>query len=334
MEKAVLNISSLKITQGMNDLFSHKNCLAIDIAGHGNFKAPFTGTVKKIYTKDANQVWLESNDKVKYADGTEDYMTLSIWHDNDVSNLYVGKVIKQGEIFYQEGTKGYVTGAHNHLTVGKGKFTGSGWYGNEQGQAWCINNQYDITKALFLHNDVKVINDYGYNWVKTNNFVYNTRPVEDKFVGISIGDKVTINGVYTSSSSDKKLTPARNTGTITYILSGAKNPYLLDEGNLGWVNDACIVSTPTPTPSNKQYLNLFPSVDSWKVYKTHNYFNPNNESDILAILNPVKFGGLSYEILKDFGDYHFKIKTQQFGIGYIAGNPNKYPCSITNKAEY
>ena len=149
-----------------------------------------------------------------------------------------------------------------------------------------------------------------------------------------IGDKVTINGIYTSSSSDKKLTPARNTGTITYILSGAKNPYLLDEGNLGWVNDACIVSTPTPTPSNKQYLNLFPSVDSWKVYKTHNYFNPNNESDILAILNPAKFGGLSYEILKDYEDYHFKIKTQQFGIGYIAGNPNKYPCSITNKAEY
>lgn len=173
MEKAVLNVSSLRITQGMNEPFSHKNCLAIDIAGHGNFRAPFTGTIKKIYTKDANQVWLESNEKVLYADGTIDYMTLSIWHDNDVSNLSVGKVIKQNEIFYQEGTKGYVTGKHNHVTVGKGKFTGSGWYENEKGQAWCINNQYPINKALFLYKDVKIENDYGYKWERTSDFVVN-----------------------------------------------------------------------------------------------------------------------------------------------------------------
>ncbi len=91
---------------------------------------------------------------------------------------------------------------------------------------------------------------------------------------------------------------------------------------------------PKPTPSNKRYLNLKPTVDSWKVYKTHNYFNPNNKEDILAILNPKKFGGLSYEILKDYGDYHFKIQTQQFGIGYISGNIEKYPCTITNHPEY
>lgn len=262
MEKAVLNVNVLNITQGMNSGFSHKNCLAIDIAGHNGFKAPFTGTIKKIYTKDANQVWLESNEKVKYADGTEDYMTLSIWHDNDVSNLYVGKVIKQGEIFYQQGTKGYVTGAHNHLTVGKGKFTGSGWYGNEQGQAWCINNQYDITKALFLHNDVKVQNNGGYNWVETKDYNVETKKQEEL------------------------------------------------------------------------YLNLNPDISSWRVYKTNNYYIPSNSSDILLILNPKKFGGLSYKILEDKGNYHFKIKTNMKGFGYIAGNPNKYSCTITDKPIY
>lgn len=57
-----------------------------------------------------------------------------------------------------------------------------------------------------------------------------------------VGETVTINGVYTASNSSKKLNPARNSGKITKIVSGALNPYLLDNGNLGWVNDACIVS--------------------------------------------------------------------------------------------
>ena len=176
MEKAVLNLSKLNVTQGMNGSYSHKGCLAIDIAGHGDFKAPFTGTIKKIYTKDANQVWLESNEKVLYADGTIDYMTLSIWHDNDVSNLKVGQVIKQGQVFYQEGTKGQVTGKHNHLTVGKGKFTGSGWYKNTP--SWCINNQYDITKALFVYKDTHITKNGGYNWNITNDFTKYEAPIK------------------------------------------------------------------------------------------------------------------------------------------------------------
>ena len=60
--------------------------------------------------------------------------------------------------------------------------------------------------------------------------------------GRKIGDVVTINGIYVASNSTKKLTPARTTGTITKIINGALNPYLLDNGNLGWVNDSVIVS--------------------------------------------------------------------------------------------
>lgn len=61
-----------------------------------------------------------------------------------------------------------------------------------------------------------------------------------------VGDVVTINGIYTTSTSDKKLNPARNQGTITKILEGKANPYLLDDGNLGWTNDACIVQASQP----------------------------------------------------------------------------------------
>ena len=169
MEKAVLNVKELNVTQGMNGSFSHKGDLAIDIGKACEYlKAPFTGVIKRIY-ESCNAVWLESVDKVKYADGTEDYMTLMAFHDNSVTSLYVGKVIKQGEIFYQPGVKGKVTGPHIHMAVGKGKFTGNGWTKNSYGN-WPINNQYDITKALFVHTDVKQTNPM-YDWKETSTLI-------------------------------------------------------------------------------------------------------------------------------------------------------------------
>lgn len=265
MEKAVLNVDKLKITQGMNGSFSHRGELAIDIGAECKyFKAPFTGTIKKIYSKN-NAVWLESNNKVKYADGTEDYMTIVTYHDNDVSNLKVGQVIKQGEIYYQPGIKGYATGSHIHLGVGKGKFTGSGWHKGEyqpkiKGYSWPINNQYNIVKALFLHKGVKVI-DGWYDWNITDNYTY-SKPV-----------------------------------------------------------------------SKIKYLNLKSSVSSWTVYKTNKYYQPLRIFDVAGKVKPKKFGGLTYKILEDMGNYHYKIKTYSYGTVYISGNP-KFDCTITDKPVY
>ena len=170
MQKAVLLMDYLNVTQSGNGSFSHKGDLAIDIAGKDtgieSLKAPFTGIIKKIYTGD-NAVWLESVDKVLYADGTIDYMTVLTIHDNDISNLKVGDKITQGEIYYDEGSFGNATGNHIHLAVGKGKFTGSGWYKNEYGY-WCINNQIEVPKGLFILDSTKIINNGGYNWTRTD----------------------------------------------------------------------------------------------------------------------------------------------------------------------
>lgn len=170
MEKAILNVDNLYISQGMNGTFSHKGDLAIDITNCSYLKAPFTGIIKRIY-ENCNAVWLESKEKVEYADGTIDYMTIMTLHDNDISNLKVGKEIKQGEIYYHPGIKGNATGSHIHMSICRGKFTGNGWYKNTYGN-WCSNNQYDIAKSLFLHIDVKVINGW-YNWKKINELTKN-----------------------------------------------------------------------------------------------------------------------------------------------------------------
>jgi len=76
--------------------------------------------------------------------------------------------------------------------------------------------------------------------------------VEEKPMKHKIGEVVEINGVYVSSSSTDKLTPAVKKGTITKIVEGARNPYLLDDGKIGWVNDECIIE-PKPTDYKKLY---------------------------------------------------------------------------------
>ena len=116
-------------------------------------------------------------------------MTIFTTHDNDISNLKVGNMVKQGEIYYQEGTRGNATGNHIHLAVGKGKFIGSGYYQNEYG-VWVINNQYDVHKALFLLDNVNIINDGGYNWIRTNNLIENINNNETIYTVVK-GDNLT-----------------------------------------------------------------------------------------------------------------------------------------------
>ena len=76
--------------------------------------------------------------------------------------------------------------------------------------------------------------------------------VEEKPMKHKVGEVVEINGVYVSSSSTDKLKPAVKKGTITKIVEGARNPYLLDDGKIGWVNDECIIE-PKPIDYEKLY---------------------------------------------------------------------------------
>lgn len=75
-------------------------------------------------------------------------------------------------------------------------------------------------------------------------------PEPTKELKYKVGDTVTINGVYTNSNADEKKVPAIKTGRITKIVEGAKNPYLLENGNIGWINDNCIVSSSKVTVDN------------------------------------------------------------------------------------
>ena len=88
MEKPIFPSKYMRITEGYN-IGTHKDSFAIDNAdkdsGISNIYAPFTGIIKKIYQNDANEVWLESTDKVEYPDGTKESMR-PIWKGTNTIN--------------------------------------------------------------------------------------------------------------------------------------------------------------------------------------------------------------------------------------------------------
>ena len=166
MERAMYPCKNIRITQKDHE-GTHADCWATDEAGYDGgidpIIAPFTGVIRKIYSQDANQVWLESTAPVLYADGTQDYMNIMFCHANDISNLWIGKVIKQGEVFYHEGTKGYATGNHCHFECGKGRFDGVGWHKDNAGW-WSVNNGKRVTDCLFVDDTYNIIDTRGLNF--------------------------------------------------------------------------------------------------------------------------------------------------------------------------
>lgn len=101
--------------------------------------------------------------------------------------------------------------------------------------------EYLLSKMDYIINEANKINNSNIKGLK-----------------YKIGDIVKINKVYVSSESLNPLTPLVNKGTITKIIEKARNPYLLNNGNIGWINDSCIVNEikNIKTITNCYYLNL------------------------------------------------------------------------------
>lgn len=58
--------------------------------------------------------------------------------------------------------------------------------------------------------------------------------------GHYVGETVSFNKIYTTATSTTALNPKVTSGTITKVLPGKENPYLIN-GGTGWINDGCIV---------------------------------------------------------------------------------------------
>lgn len=120
-------METMNITQGNNGQLSHKGVNALDIAGKDTGIEPTYAPVSMhLVATDSyangNAVFMESDKKVMFADGTIDYATFMFLHDNYIADIAQVKKFAQGQEFGDEGTAGYATGNHCHFEVAKGKF--------------------------------------------------------------------------------------------------------------------------------------------------------------------------------------------------------------------
>lgn len=122
-----------------------------------------------------------------------------------------------------------------HYTSGTTKYQGEYdiWQNSSSGKISGISGNVDTN---YMHRDL--INAVG----KTGSGNIQ-QPVASTNTGTAykVGDRVRVSSYYASSTAPQEKAVIKNAvGTITRIVEGARNPYLLDNGNIGWCNDGDI----------------------------------------------------------------------------------------------
>lgn len=182
---------------------------------------------------------------------------VKIKHDNGYYTLYahgkyksvkvnVGDRVFKGEVIMYMGDTGYSFGGHLHFEVRNNndiKIDPTKFLNSDLSSELDKYTDLELAKMVWegkFGNGQDRINKLGSRYNNVQSLVNKGIGKEEKSTKYKIGDKVIINGVYISSMSTDKLIPLINKGTITKIIEGAKNPYLLDNGNIGWINESVI----------------------------------------------------------------------------------------------
>lgn len=222
---------SLDVWQLPYESASHGSCNALDYSPHGRVFAPFTGVVKQI-DPEWGFVLFQSKNKVYYADGTLAYMTVGFLHDENVSDLHVGQVIRQGEKFYDAGGQGYgYSGAydrHVDMSILKGRINSVTRYG--RGDTYAFNAMYinpNKTKSILRRGKLSpgnvMYNNAPSNWSKR----WKTLPANTVAPAPAIAEKVpsgtTISSLKNNLPSAFSLVWKRNSGVRGYDVMIASN---------------------------------------------------------------------------------------------------------------
>lgn len=169
---ALFPLSGFDVSQADNGTYSHgggeeywaTDYLGISSNGTRIYRCPCYAPVdlKCIFANktECMAVW-ESLEKVHLANGMIDYLTITVYHDNDITTTGItyGTIKRQGEVFNKTGTGGNVTGDHMHLETGYGKYSIPG-ISTSRGTANYKYHITDYTDPKRLHNyDALFIND-------------------------------------------------------------------------------------------------------------------------------------------------------------------------------
>lgn len=172
-EVALFPMPYMYISQGemMPDTsWSHYNVYNMDFQGYGPngriyqapLYAPFTMKVVALWDySGSHTVTWESVNKVHFADGTLDYMTIEFTHANNPPYHTIGDTVTQGDLCYYTGTFGNVTGDHVHICCGKGHYTG---YTQRIGGHYDLTNRYHLYNSLYINDTIIEYDSHDYPW--------------------------------------------------------------------------------------------------------------------------------------------------------------------------
>ena len=183
IEVVLFPLEYMNISQDENGSYSHQNTYNIDFLGwsssgrlvHCPFYAPVTlKCVNDSWDTSTNVRVYESTDRVHFADGSIDYLTIMFAHD-EYPIYNVGSIIPQGTLLGHTGEQGLSTGDHVHSCCGKGTYQG---FTQRTGGHWDLTNRCHYWDATFI-NDTTIIEGCGHNWLEYNGQV--TSNVKTKF---------------------------------------------------------------------------------------------------------------------------------------------------------
>ena len=171
-EVALFPLPYMYISQGemMPSDWSHYNTYNMDFWGYdangrvyqAPLYAPFTMKVIALWDYNGSHtVTWESVNKVHFADGTLDYMTIEFTHADNPPYHTIGDVVNQGDICYYTGTFGHATGDHVHICSGKGHYNG---YTQRTGGHYDLTNRYHLYNSLYINDTIIEYDSHNYPW--------------------------------------------------------------------------------------------------------------------------------------------------------------------------
>lgn len=172
-EVALFPMPYMYISQGEmmpSTNWSHYNTYNMDFQGWDSngrvlqapLYAPFTMEVVALWDYNGSHtVTFESLNKVHFADGSLDYMTIEFTHANNPPYHTIGDRINQGQLCYYTGTYGNVTGDHVHMCAGKGHYNG---YTQRIGGHYDLTNRHHLYDSLYINDTTVEYDSHSYPW--------------------------------------------------------------------------------------------------------------------------------------------------------------------------
>ena len=142
------------LEDGGRSYFEPQNDFIVEeILGLGN------NTTNTVRLKSINKIFVPFKDEPDYL-----CLTLSHMNEDNLQQLYVGQILGKGSKILLEGTDGFATGNHFHVTANLGKYYG--FLQNSNG-TWCFTYHKSLQpeQAFYIDNlYTNVINSAGYSF--------------------------------------------------------------------------------------------------------------------------------------------------------------------------